>query len=156
MCHYKYYDIMRKSKDNRVLRHQMVTYAQEKGIKPAMRHFKTSRNNVRKWLRRWQEHGYKGLEEISRRPHNSPGATPEKECKQLVKLKKKYKRMGADQTRSEKKKILLAAPVQYVKAGERKANRQEKDVKSMRQNKICVQSKSSTPSFSRSWKIQRN
>ena len=97
MCHYRYYDIMRKSKDNRVLRLQMVTYAGKHGIKPAMRHFKASRNTVRKWLRRWQELGYDGLSEISRKPHNSPNAVPEEERAELVTLKRKYKRMGADQ-----------------------------------------------------------
>lgn len=97
MCHYNYYDIMRKSKDNRVLRRQMVLYAQQNGIKPAMRHFKTSRNTVRKWLRRWQESGYEGLQDFSRRPHSSPNEVPEDEKEMLVKLKETYKRMGADQ-----------------------------------------------------------
>jgi len=36
------------------------------------------------------------LEELSRRPHNSPLATSREERKELVKLKKKYKRIGAD------------------------------------------------------------
>jgi len=97
MSPYTYYDIMRQSKDPRALRHQMVTYAGQNGIKPAMRHFKASRNTVRKWLHRWNEYGYQGLEEISRRPHHSPKATPESEKEKLAELKKKYKRMGADQ-----------------------------------------------------------
>jgi transposase len=114
MCHYKYYDIMRKSKDNRTLRYQMVTYAEKHGIKPAMRHFKASRNTVRKWIRRWQELGYAGLNEISRKPHNSPGATPEEEREKLVKLKKKYKRMGADQIKKKEDLTRSARTIRKV------------------------------------------
>ena len=114
MCHYKYYDIMRKSKDNRVLRHQMVTYAQSNGIKPAMRHFKASRNTVRKWLRRWEELGYQGLDEISRRPHTSPGAVPEDERAQLVALKGRYKRMGADQIKRKEELTRSARTIRKV------------------------------------------
>ncbi|MEW6104721.1 MAG: hypothetical protein AB1630_13090 [bacterium] len=36
------------------------------------------------------------LEDLSRKPHNSPNATSEIEKERLVKLKKKYKRIGAD------------------------------------------------------------
>ena len=89
MCPYTYYNIMRKSKDKKYLRHQMIIYAATNGIKGTVRRFKTTRNTVRKWLRRWEEKGYAGLEEVSRRPHNSPLATPKKEREKLVKLKKK-------------------------------------------------------------------
>jgi hypothetical protein len=40
MSQYKYYDIMRNSKDNRQLRYKMVSYAKEHGIKPTVRHFR--------------------------------------------------------------------------------------------------------------------
>jgi transposase len=96
MCPYTYYTIMRKSKDKKYLRHQMIICAEANGIKETVRRFKTTRNTVRKWLRRWQGKGYAGLEEVSRRPHNSPLATPKREREKLVKLKKKYKRIGAD------------------------------------------------------------
>jgi transposase len=96
MCPYTYYAVMRKSKDPRQLRYQMVLWAQKDGIKPTARYFGTSRTTVRKWYRRWQEHGYQGLEERSRRPRHSPNATPQAERDELVGLKKKYKRMGAD------------------------------------------------------------
>jgi len=97
MSPYKYYDIMRNSKDNRQLRYQVVVYADNYGIKPAAKHFNTTRNTVRKWQRRFKELGYNGLMELSRKPHSSPAATSNEKRKQLVKLKKKYKRMGADQ-----------------------------------------------------------
>jgi len=96
MCPYTYYSIMRKSKDKRQLRYQMVISVEKHGIKKTVEYFKTTRNTVRKWYRRWIKYGYKGLEELSRRPHTSPMATPSEERKKLVKLKKKYKRIGAD------------------------------------------------------------
>ncbi len=96
MCPYRYYSVMRKSKDKKQLRYQMVISVEKHGIKKTVEYFKTTRNTVRKWYRRWIKYGYKGLEELSRRPHTSPMATPSEERKKLVKLKKKYKRIGAD------------------------------------------------------------
>jgi transposase len=74
----------------------MVLYATEHGIRQAARHFHTSRNTVRKWLDRWNQHGYAGLADLSRRPYNSPNATPQDQRRKLVRLKRKYKRMGAE------------------------------------------------------------
>jgi transposase len=96
MCPYTYYDVMRISKDPKDLRYRMVLSVEKYGIKATARLFRCSRTTVRRWYRRWQEHGYQGLEERSRRPHHSPNATPAAERKKLVKLKRKYKRLGAD------------------------------------------------------------
>ena len=96
MCPYTYYSVMRKSKDKKQLRYQMVISVEKHGIKQTVKYFKTTKNTVKKWYRRWLEQGYKGLEEVSRRPHHSPLATPQEERIKLVKLKKKYKRIGAD------------------------------------------------------------
>ncbi|MEE8423106.1 MAG: helix-turn-helix domain-containing protein [Thermodesulfobacteriota bacterium] len=87
---------MRKSKDKKQIRYQMVISVEKQGIKKTAKDFKATRNTVRKWWRRWLENGYRGLEELPRKPHNSPNATPQKERQELVKLKKKYKRIGAD------------------------------------------------------------
>ena len=96
MCPYTYYSVMRKSKDKKQIRYQMVISVEKHGIKKTAEYFKATRNTVRKWWRRWLENGYRGLEELPRRPHNSPNATPQEERQELVKLKKKYKRIGAD------------------------------------------------------------
>ena len=96
MCPYTYYSVMRKSKDKKQMRYQMVISVERYGIKKTAEHFKAARNTVRKWWRRWLENGYRGLEELQRRPHNSPNATPQEKRQELVKLKKKYKRIGAD------------------------------------------------------------
>ena len=93
---YTYYSVMRKSKDKKRIRYQMVISVEKYGIKKTTEYFKTARNTVRKWWRRWKEYGYKGLDGLSTRPHNSPMATSREERKKLVQLKKKYKRIGAD------------------------------------------------------------
>ena len=99
MCPYTYYNIMRKSKDKKHYRYQVVLHAQEKGIKATVRVFATTRNTVRKWLRRWQELGYEGLESQSTKPHYSPRATSHEDNARIVKAKKKYKRVGAEQVK---------------------------------------------------------
>ena len=97
MCPNSYYTVMRKSKDKKFFRLQIVQHAQTHGIKDAARIYITERNTVRKWLRRYQMYGYAGLEGLSRRPKHSPGATSSDVRKELVKLKKRYKRIGAEQ-----------------------------------------------------------
>jgi len=99
MCPYTYYTVMRKSKDPRYLRHQIVLSVEQRGIKATARAFGCSRNTVRKWYRRWLKEGYNGLEALSRRPRRSPNATPASERNELVELKKKYKRLGAEAIR---------------------------------------------------------
>lgn len=99
MCPYTYYDVMRISKDPKDLRYRMVLSVEKYGIKATARLFRCSRNTVRKWHRRWKEQGYLGLEGRSRRPHHSPNATPPQERAELVKLKQKYKRLGAEAIR---------------------------------------------------------
>jgi len=87
---------MRISKDKKQIRYQMVIYAKEHGVKPAARVYRTGPKTVRKWLRRFTEGGYQALGDLSRRPHTSPGATPEYMMERIVKLKAKYKRVGAE------------------------------------------------------------
>jgi len=96
MCPYRYYDIMRESKDPRQVRYQMVLSVEKRGIKATAQSFQTSKNTVRKWHRRWQELGYDGLEGLSRRPHLSPNATPPVERRTLVELRHTYGRLGAE------------------------------------------------------------
>ena len=99
MCPYPWYQVMRLSKDKKQQRYQMVIYAKEHGVKPASRVFATTPKTVRKWLVRFIEGGYQALADISRRPHHSPRAVPEDDAKHIVKLKSKYKRLGADQVK---------------------------------------------------------
>lgn len=57
------------------VRLQMVRYALEEGIKPAARTYNTSKNTVKKWVRRYNKRGIAGIEEKSRAPHNIPHKT---------------------------------------------------------------------------------
>ena len=97
MCPYQYYHIMRNCKDKKHLRYQMVSYAEQHGIKPTSRFFHAHPDTVRKWVYRFREEGFLGLRDLSRRPHYSPFKTPEDAKKMLVELKAIYKRIGAEQ-----------------------------------------------------------
>jgi hypothetical protein len=99
MCPYPWYQVMRLSKDKKQQRYQMVIYAKEHGVKPASRVFATSPKTVRKWLVRFAKGGYQALADMSRRPHHSPRAVPKDDTRHIVKLKAKYKRLGAEQVK---------------------------------------------------------
>ena len=97
MCPYPWYQIMRISKDKKQQRYQMVIYAKEHGIKPTAKLYATGPKTVRKWLKRYQKGSYQALDDTSRRPHNCPNITPKDTAQKIVKLKAKYKRVGAEQ-----------------------------------------------------------
>ena len=100
MCPYKYYQVMRDSKDKKQWRYQMVQKAMKDGTKPAARAFNTSANVVRKWLKRFNTEGYSALADRSHKPHLSPRQTPQEVRTYIIALKKRYKRMGAEQIRN--------------------------------------------------------
>jgi hypothetical protein len=100
MCPLSYYQIMRNCKDKRAHRYQMVQYALVHGVKPTARVFKTSPPLVRTWLNRFKGRGYQGLLDLSRRPHHSPRATPQAIKDHIVGLRKKYRRLGAEQVKA--------------------------------------------------------
>jgi len=91
---------MRLSKDKKQIRYQMVIYAKEHGIKPTSRFFATTPKTVRKWITRFDEGGYQALADMSRKPHHSPNKTPTDSTEKIVKLKAKYKRVGAEQIKT--------------------------------------------------------
>lgn len=97
MCPIRYYQIMRNCKDKKQHRYQMVQQAFKNKIKPTARLYNTSPNVIRKWVRRFIEESYAGLEDRSRKPNNSPRTTPPEIKQEVIRLKKKYKRMGAEQ-----------------------------------------------------------
>jgi len=106
MCPYLYYQIMRISKDKKQQRYQMVIYAKEYGIKPTARTYHTTPKTVRKWVRRFEKAGYEALNDMSRKPKHSPNKTPPELVKKIIRLKAKYKRLGAEQI-----KILENIPI---------------------------------------------
>jgi len=99
MCPYKYYHVMRQSKDKKPFRYQMAQDALSIGVKPTAKLFNTRPKVVRKWRDRFQTERYSGLADRSHRPHHSPRVTPQKVKEHIIQLKNKYKRLGAEQVR---------------------------------------------------------
>jgi len=66
---------------------RLVQSARQHGIKPTARWFQTTVPTVRKWRRRYQQHGLRGLIELSRAPHRPPGKTPAVIEQQVVALR---------------------------------------------------------------------
>jgi hypothetical protein len=140
---------MRLSKDKKQQRYQMVIHAKEHGVKPTARLYATTPKTVRKWLVRFIEDGYQALDDMSRRPHYSPRAVPKDDAKHIVKLKAKYKRLGADQV-----KVLenLTTSARY---GARTAYRAVNGARSMSPNKTFARSRNSSRSLNVLAKILR-
>ncbi|MDR2401708.1 MAG: helix-turn-helix domain-containing protein, partial [Deferribacteraceae bacterium] len=84
---------MRNSKGKRVLRHRMVILAQEKGIHSAAAECACTVNTVCKWLGRYNDKGYKGLEELSGAPHHSK-CLSEADKKVIIKSRNRYRGLG--------------------------------------------------------------
>jgi len=75
-------------------RKQLVETYQETGsISYTSRLWHTSRNVVRKWVKRYEAEGEEGLKDRSRRPHHSPRQTP-KEIEELVLKARKETGLG--------------------------------------------------------------
>lgn len=90
----KYYTIMRKSKDPRWIRYEIVRYAKEEGVKPAARVFSTTPKTVRKWLRRWQPGSLRGLEDQSKAPKSKGSGIDPDQRQKAIELKRKLKSWG--------------------------------------------------------------
>src|SRR5690348_9370906 len=71
-----YFDVIRNMQNAFNYRLRLVTHARQHGIKAAARAFSTTVPTVRKWLRRFQAQGLKGLQEHSRAPLHQRHQTP--------------------------------------------------------------------------------
>ncbi len=74
---------------------RLVESARQRGIKPTTRLFATTVPTVRKWLRRYQQHGPAGLVEHSRAPHHQPRKTSPQIEHDVVELRKTLPTFGA-------------------------------------------------------------
>jgi transposase-like protein len=85
----RYFDLVREMKNAYNHRLRLVESAKRIGIKPTARLFTTTVPTVRKWLRRFQQHGPCGLREQSRarqqQPHKTP-PTSKLRCSSFAKL----------------------------------------------------------------------
>jgi transposase-like protein len=89
---------MIKSKDKGFVfsvRLQMVRDALEKGIKATARHYKVSKNTVRKWLRRYLNGGTPRIKEESRAPRRIPHKTPREVEQQIIMHRQSKPYIGA-------------------------------------------------------------
>ena len=108
----------------------MVCYAQENGNKAAARVFHTSPVVVRKWVQRFKLQGYEALKDRSRRPHTCPKETPPELKEHIITLKKKYKRLGAEQIKILENVSLSAKTMRKIwrKAGISSRKRRKKHI----------------------------
>lgn len=90
-----YFTLVREMKDAFNHRLRLVQSAREIGIKPAARLFQTTVPTVRKWLRRFHQHGLRGLIEHSRAPHRQPNKTSLAIEQQVVALRRQLPTFGA-------------------------------------------------------------
>jgi transposase len=96
-----YFDVVRQMPNAFNYRLQLVTFARQQGIKSAAREFRTTVPTVRKWLRRWQEQGVKGLQEHSRAPHSCPHKIVGEWVERVVDLRRQLPTFGAQRLKRE-------------------------------------------------------
>lgn len=63
---------------------QVVQWAQNHGIKPAMRRWDLGRNTIRRWKRRFESEGNQGLYDKRRGPKHIPHKTPPEVEKRVI------------------------------------------------------------------------
>lgn len=98
MCPIGYYTLMRKSKDEKFLRFQMVQMAIETdNVAQTAAYFKTTRPTVYKWLGRYKSGGFGAMGSQSRKPKSSPRETAQEVKDAVVQARNKYKFLGAVQ-----------------------------------------------------------
>jgi len=90
-----YFTLVREMKNAFNHRLRLVQSAREIGIKPTAHLFQTTVPTVRKWLRRFQQHGLRGLIEHSRAPQHQPNKTPAALEQQVVALRQQLFTFGA-------------------------------------------------------------
>src|SRR5580692_901203 len=90
-----YFDLVREMRDAYNHRLRLVQHARQHGIKPAAHAFSTTVPTVRKWLRRFQQHGSSGLREHSRAHRHCPHKTSAEIEQQFLALRRKLPIFGA-------------------------------------------------------------
>ncbi len=97
----RYFDLVREMKNAYNHRLRLVESAKQRGIKPTARLFATSTLTVRKWWRRYQQHGLAGLQEHSRAPRRHPLKTSPEVEQQVLALRQQLPTFGAARLRRE-------------------------------------------------------
>ncbi len=96
------YSTMTSSKNHRFdLRNHMVKMAMSDGVRATARAFKTTRNTVRKWLRRFNDVGATGLTDLNRAPKSCPHKTSAEVESKVIEQRKKTPGFGARRLKYE-------------------------------------------------------
>jgi transposase len=69
-------------------------------ITETCKQFGISRTLGYKYIDRYNQSGFKGLEELSRKPKTSPTKTPNKVARDIISLRNKHPRYGADKIKT--------------------------------------------------------
>lgn len=96
-----YFDVVRQMKNAFNYRLRLVTHARQHGIKVTARAFRTTIPTVRKWLRRWEAQGLKGLQGLSRAPHSCPHKIGGELAQRVVALRRQLPTFGAQRLKRE-------------------------------------------------------
>ena len=109
-----YFVLIRQMKNPFHFRVALVDYARSHGLKAAARAFQTTVPTVRKWLRRYQAEGAKGLVERSRAPHHCPHKIQGERERIVVALRQQLPTFGAARLRREWDLPLSAMAIQRI------------------------------------------
>ena len=96
-----YFDVVRQMKNAFNYRLRLLAHARQRGIKAAARAFRTTVPTVRKWLRRYQAQGLKGLQELARAPHSCPHKIVGELAQRVVELRRQLPTFGARRLQRE-------------------------------------------------------
>jgi len=83
------------------LRLRMVNCAMVNGVKPTAMLFSTTPKTVRKWLKRYRQERFSGLNELPRIPEHCPHRTSPALERRVIDLRKRFPFMGAAHLKSE-------------------------------------------------------
>jgi len=96
-----YFEVVRQMPKAFNYRLRLVTHARQHGIKAAARAFRTTVPTVRKWLRRYQAQGLKGLQELSRAPHSCPHKIGGELAQRILELRRQLPTFSARRLQRE-------------------------------------------------------
>ena len=96
-----YFEVVRQMPNAFNYRLRLVTHARQHGIKAAARAFRTTLPTVRKWLRRYEGQGLKGLQELSRAPRSCPHKIVGELAQRVVELRRQLPTFGARRLQRE-------------------------------------------------------
>ena len=95
------FDMVRQRKNPFSYRLRLVTHARQHGLKAAARAFQTTRPTVRKWVRRFQAQGLKGLEARSRAPRSCPHKITGTLAERVLALRRQLPTFGAQRLKRD-------------------------------------------------------